>query len=68
MKVVWTHITQYLGKYHFTYGKTYDIIREDGVIKILVSDNNYEYNINWNDHFIPLQDWRDKQIDKIIDG
>lgn len=56
-----------LEKYNFTYGKVYDVIRESYYLNVVISDNNQECNVKYSHFFIPLEEWRNKKIAKVLD-
>ena len=53
-------------KASFTIGKTYEIGFVISTNAIMVLDNLGKTRAADLKHFIPLEDWREKQIDKII--
>ena len=53
-------------KASFTIGKTYEIRFVMSSNTIMVLDNLGKTRSADLKHFIPLEDWREKQIDKII--
>jgi|APGre2960657444_1045066.scaffolds.fasta_scaffold174640_1 hypothetical protein len=53
-------------KASFTIGKTYEIRFVISTNAIMVLDNLGKTRAADLKHFIPLRDWREKQIDKII--
>lgn len=67
MKVVFISPTQYYGQYHFTQNKVYDVTDEVH-FKMIESDNGLKYNINWYsvNKFIPLEEWREFKLNKVL--
>lgn len=70
-KLVYTGPTCYLGQYHFTRGKIYEIYHYGKNVFYIVADNAMHYHINmdkkeWNRNFITLDKWRELQINKIL--
>ena len=67
-KIVFTGPTQYLGAYHFTRGKIYDV-HPYSIIDLIVSDNdmNYYLSYDYSTHFITLDKWRELQINRVLD-
>ena len=45
-KVVYIGPTCYLGQWHFTRGKQYDIHQHERSVYYVISDNDYKYYIN----------------------
>jgi hypothetical protein len=68
-KLVYTGITCYLGQWHFTRGKQYDMYQHERSVYYIISDNDYKYYINKEDEtekpFCDLQKWRESQLKKI---
>lgn len=66
--VIFTGPTQYLGEWHFTRGKIYEIYGRN--VFYIVTDNAIHYHINNMDNlssnFITLDKWRELQINKIL--
>lgn len=71
-KLVYTGPTCYLGQWHFTRGKQYDMHQHERSVYYVISDNDYKYYINKKDNlmdfagFCDLQQWRDNQLEKIL--
>jgi hypothetical protein len=75
-KLVYTGITCYLGQYHFTRGKIYDVYPYSITTNFIVADNDIRFFIDkemslqditkWNRNFITLDKWRELQINKIL--
>jgi len=82
MKVVYTGPTCYLGQWHFTTCKTYDIHLYERSVYYVISDNDKRYYINIGNslsldsslelvdslgsNFMTLQKWRDNQIESVL--
>jgi hypothetical protein len=80
-KLVYTGPTCYLGQWHFTRGKIYDMYLSEQIsssnlsqIKMkpffyIISDNDKQFYINnesTKSYFITLDKWRELQINKIL--
>jgi hypothetical protein len=66
-KLVYTGITCYLGQYHFTRGKIYDVYPHSIITNFIVADNAIHFYIKGNHGmFITLDKWRELQINKIL--
>jgi len=67
MKVVFTGPTCYLGKYHFTSLKVYDVFKVNpNGTKVIKSDNDYFYVSGHLDSFPTLEEWRETQLNRIL--
>ena len=66
-KLVYTGPTCYLGQYHFTRCKIYDIHPFSIIVNFIVSDNAMHFYIKDNHElFITLDKWRELQVNKIL--
>ena len=66
-KLVYTGPTCYLGQYHFTRCKIYDVHPYSIITNFIVSDNAMHYYIKGDDKlFITLDKWRELQVNKIL--
>ena len=81
-KLVYTGPTCYLGQWHFTRGKIYDVHIYYSKILYIMADNELRYYINtmvkfawkpimnYQDHysknFVTLDKWRELQVNKIL--
>jgi hypothetical protein len=75
-KVIFTGPTQYLGQFHFTRGKIYDvhpfsittnfILADNDVNYYFDSDENYFGKNQYDRNFITLEKWRELQLNKIL--
>ena len=81
-KIVYTGPTCYLGQWHFTTCKTYDIHLYERSVYYVIADNDIRYYINMGNSrstsislesvgilgssFMTLEQWRDSQLEKIL--
>ena len=72
-KIVFTGPTQYLGGWHFTRGKIYDMYLSEQIsssnLFYIISDNDKQFYINnelTKSYFITLDKWRELQINRIL--
>ena len=70
-KLVFTGPTCYLGQWHFTRGKIYEVHIYSKIVIYIMADNELRYYINTeeNSHkdFVTLDKWREQQINKVLD-
>jgi len=80
-KIVYTGPTCYLGQWHFTTCKTYDIHLYERSVYYVIADNDIRYYINIGNsrstsislesvgilgsNFMTLEQWRDNQLNKV---
>ena len=80
-KIVYTGPTCYLGQWHFTTCKTYDIHLYERSVYYVIADNDIRYYINIDNsrspdsslesvgilgsNFMTLEQWRDNQLNKV---
>jgi len=68
-KVIFTGPTQYLGEWHFTRYKIYDVHPYSITTNFIVADNDMNYYMDkkeWDRNFITLDKWRELKINRIL--
>lgn len=68
-KVIFTGPTQYLGEWHFTRDKIYDVHPYSITTNFIVADNDMNYYMDkkeWDRNFITLDKWRELKINRIL--
>ncbi len=70
-KFVYTGPTCYLGQWHFTRGKIYDVHIYNKIVIYIIADNELRYYENlhedhYSKNFVTLDKWRELQINKIL--
>ncbi len=74
-KLVFVGPTQYLGQWHFTRGKIYDVHIYSKIVIYIMADNELRYYINteenlhedhYSKNFVTLDKWRELQINKVL--
>ena len=82
MKIIYTGPTCYLGQWHFTKCKKYDVHLYERSVYYVIADNDKRYYINMGgsrstdrslelvdslgSNFMTLEQWRDNQLNKIL--
>ena len=70
-KLVFTGPTCYLGQWHFTSGKIYEVHIYSKIVIYIMADNELRYYINTEEEnfhkdFVTLDKWRELQINKVL--
>jgi len=75
-KLVYTGPTCYLGQWHFTRAKIYDVHIYSKIVIYIMADNELSYYINtdyinteenFHKDFVTLDKWRELQLKKVLD-
>jgi hypothetical protein len=70
-KLVYTGPTCYLGQWHFTRAKIYEVHIYSKIVIYIMADNELRYYMNTEENFhkdfVTLEKWRELQLNKVLD-